>query len=71
MSAAVQDNQLRVAIENADFGPLPMPSGLRESLTNTLNDRLLSLLAKLPAGVRLKNVAVAGGNLTLTAAVGK
>ncbi len=69
LNAAVVDDQLTATIESADFGPVPVPNDLLASLTSTINDNLLSLANKLPADVRLKSIAIADGNLTLTADV--
>jgi len=69
LNAAVVEGQLTTTIEKADFGPVPVPNNLLTSLTSTINDNLLSLVNKLPAGVRLKSIAIADGNLTLTADV--
>lgn len=70
MTATVQNDQMAIGIESANFGPVPAPSGILDSLTSTVNDNLLSLVNKLPAGVKIKNIVIADGTLTLTAFLG-
>ncbi len=69
MNASIVDNRMQVAIESADFGPVPVPQDLLNSLTTTINDQLLSLFSGLPTGVGIKSIAIADGSLTLTAIV--
>jgi len=69
MNASIVDNRMQVAIESADFGPVPAPQDLLNSLTTTINDKLLSLFSGLPTGVGIKSIAIADGSLTLTAVV--
>jgi hypothetical protein len=69
LNTPVVDGNVTAAIEKADFGPIPVPTGLLDSLTQTVNDNLLSLINKLPAGVQLKSIAIADGVMTLTANV--
>lgn len=69
MNASIKDNALKVIIDSADFGPVPVPQGVLDSLTSTVNDELLALVSGLPTGVGLKGVSVNDGLLTLTAVV--
>ncbi|MBI3240995.1 MAG: LmeA family phospholipid-binding protein [Chloroflexi bacterium] len=69
VNVTLVDGQMAATIEKADFGPVPVPSDLLSSLTSTINDNLLALADKLPSDVRLKSIAIADGNLTLTADV--
>ena len=69
LNTAVVDGKVTATIEKADFGPIPVPASLLDSLTKTINDDLLSLMDKLPAGVQLKSIAIADGVMTLTANV--
>lgn len=69
MNASIVDNQMQVAIESADFGPVPAPQDTLSALTSTINDKLLSLFSGLPTGVGIKNITIADGNLTLTMTV--
>jgi len=68
-TAVATDGQLTATLEKADFGPLPVPTSLLDSLTTTINDNLLSLMNKLPAGVQLKSITIADGTMALTANV--
>lgn len=69
MNATIVDNKLQVAIESADFGPLPVPQGILDSLAATINDQLLAAMSGLPTGVGLKNIVIADGTLTITTIV--
>lgn len=69
LNTVVVDGKVTTTIERADFGPIPAPTRLLDSLTETINDDLLSLMDKLPAGVQLKSIAIADGVMTLTANV--
>jgi hypothetical protein len=69
MNAAIIDNKLQVVIESADFGPVPIPQGVLDSLAKTINDQLLAAMSGLPTGVGLKDIAIADGTLTITAIV--
>lgn len=66
---AVQNNQVQVAVESADFGPVPMPQAVLDTFTTSINNQLASLVAGLPAGVAIQDIAIADGTLTLTALV--
>ena len=69
MNAAIVNNKLAVSIESANLGPLPVPQSVLESLTSTINDRLIALAGNLPTGVGLKSITIADKQLTLTAVV--
>jgi hypothetical protein len=68
-NAVLQDNHLQVAIDTADFGPVPVPQTVLDSLTSTINNQLAPLGSRLPTGVALKDIAIADGQLTMTALV--
>jgi hypothetical protein len=69
MNPVIVDNKLKVTIESADFGPVPAPQSVLDSLASTVNDQLLTLVGQMPTGVGLKSIAIADGNLTLTTVV--
>lgn len=69
MNPVIVDNKLQVKIESADFGPVPAPQNVLDSLASTINDQLLSMVSGLPTGVGLKSIAIADGTLTLTTIV--
>ncbi len=69
LNPMIVDNRLQVSIESADFGPIPAPQNVLDSLTAVLNDKLLALASNLPNGVGLKNIVIADGQMTLTAIV--
>ncbi|HLF03304.1 MAG TPA: LmeA family phospholipid-binding protein [Anaerolineales bacterium] len=69
LNPTVADNKLTVTVESADFGPVPVPQDVLSSLTSTVNDQLLAMVSNLPTGVGLKSIAIADGQMTLTAIV--
>lgn len=69
MNATIQDNKLAITVDSANFGPLPVPQAVLDSVTTTMNDNLLELAGDMPTGVGLKSVTIADGLLTLTAVV--
>jgi len=52
-------------ISEADFGPLPVPEALLETLSSNLNAALIGQLETLVPGVRITRLAIADGELTI------
>jgi hypothetical protein len=69
MNATVENNQMKVTVDRASLGPVPVPEDVLNSLTSTLNDKMLALASDLPSGVGLKAIAIADGLMTITAIV--
>ncbi len=53
-------------IASADFGPLPAPEGLKQSLTALLTEAYTGSLGPVATGFRLETIAIADGVMTLT-----
>ncbi len=55
-----------VTIENASVGPMPVPSSLRDTLANDLNDFIAQNVGANNTGFKVTDVEIADGNLTVT-----
>lgn len=69
LNATIEDNKMKLTVDSASLGPVPVPQNVLDSLTSTLNDRLLALASDMPAGVGLKSISIADGAMTVTALV--
>lgn len=65
----VIDAQGRLGFEltSADFGPLPAPQGIRESISDMLSEALAGPMGSLATGFRVTSIAVADGALAIVA----
>jgi hypothetical protein len=53
-------------VVSADFGPLPAPEGLSNTVTDFVNEAYTSALGPVATGFRLEAVSIQNGSLTLT-----
>ena len=60
-----QDGDLGFELTSAEFGPLPLPKGLRESLSALLTEALSGPLGTLATGVKITSVAIDSGELAI------
>jgi uncharacterized protein YpmS len=60
------DGQLRFTAESGTFGPMGVPDEILAQITDTLNEWATGSIAPSLTGVRLSNVVVADGELTVT-----
>jgi len=58
--------QPAIEIASADFGPLPAPEALKESLTAILTEAYTGSLGPIATGFRLENINIANGLMTVT-----
>ena len=58
--------QPAIEIASADFGPLPAPDSLKESLTAILTEAYTGSLGPIATGFRLENINIANGLMTVT-----
>jgi uncharacterized protein YpmS len=66
LSAGVDDQgQLKIVLTSADFGPLPVPNGLMEIITATIQEAYTGALGPVATGFRLQNVTIADGTMTI------
>jgi len=58
--------QPKLEIVTADFGPLPAPVGLKESLTALITEAYTGSLGPVATGFRLESINIANGLMTVT-----
>jgi len=58
--------QPAIEIASADFGPLPAPDALKESLTAILTEAYTGSLGPIATGFRLENINIANGLMTVS-----
>jgi hypothetical protein len=63
------DGRLGFDLTSADFGPLPAPDALRETVSTMLSEALAGPMGSLATGFRVTSVAVADGDLAIVAEV--
>jgi hypothetical protein len=56
-------------VTSADFGPLPAPAALRESLSAVLTEAFTGTLGPLATGLRIRTFAIADGQVAIVAAL--
>jgi hypothetical protein len=66
LNAGVDDQgQLKIEFVSADFGPLPVPDGLKEIITVTVQEAYTGALGPVATGFRLQNVTISDGTMTV------
>jgi uncharacterized protein YpmS len=66
LNAEVDDQgQLKIELVSADFGPLPVPDGLKEIITATVQEAYTGALGPVATGFRLQSIAISGGTMTI------
>lgn len=68
-AAVAQDGTLTFAVESADFGPIPVPASLLESLSSGLNEAFTGKVGSLATGVKITSIGIADGNMAIIGAV--
>ncbi|MGB7876684.1 MAG: hypothetical protein WBL25_20060 [Anaerolineales bacterium] len=58
--------QPRIEIATADFGPFPVPDGLKQSLTAIITEAYTGSLGPVATGFRLDRIDIANGLMTVT-----
>lgn len=66
LSAGVDDQgKLKIELTSANFGPFPVPNGLKEILTATIQEAYVGALGPVATGFKLKNVIIADGTMAI------
>jgi len=66
LSAGVDEQgQLKIELSSADFGPLPVPNGLKEIITTTIQEAYTGALGPVATGFRLQSVTIADSTMTI------
>jgi hypothetical protein len=63
------EGQLQVDIDEADFGPLPVPQSMLDTLSDRLNEGITGVGGLQASGVRITSIAIADGKMALTGTV--
>ena len=56
----------KIEIASADFGPLPAPDGLKQSMTALITEAYTGSLGPVATGFRLENINIQNGIMTVT-----
>ena len=66
LSAGVDtQSQLKIELVSADFGPLPVPTGLKDFITAAIQEAYTGALGPVATGFRLISVAISDGKMTI------
>jgi hypothetical protein len=60
-----EQGQLKIELLSADFGPLPVPNGLLELATKTIQEAYTGAIGPLATGFRIQNVTISEGSMTI------
>jgi hypothetical protein len=60
------EGTVRFTAEKADFGPLPVPSALLDTLSTTLNEALTGKVGSAASGLKITNILIADGQMAIT-----
>ncbi len=60
-----EQNQLKIELTSADFGPLPVPAGLNDAVAATIQEFYTGAIGPAATGFRLESVTVANGTMTI------
>ena len=63
------NGQPQVDIASADFGPLPAPEGLRDTMAAMIREAYTGSLGPVATGLRIENIQIADGIMTVTGRV--
>ncbi len=66
LTASVDEQgQLKIELTSADFGPLPVPAGLKDAATATIQEALTGAIGPAALGFRLESITIADGKMTI------
>jgi hypothetical protein len=60
-----EQGQLKIVLSSADFGPLPVPNGLKEIISTTIQEAYTGALGPIATGFRLQSVTITDGTMTI------
>ncbi|MGE5376412.1 MAG: hypothetical protein ACM3XO_15240 [Bacteroidota bacterium] len=64
-----QNGQPKVDIASADFGPLPAPEGLRDTVAAMIREAYMGSLGPVATGLRIESINIADGVMTINGRV--
>ncbi len=66
LSAGIDaQGQLKIELESADFGPLPVPEALRNVITATVQEAYTGAVGPAATGIRIESITLADGTMTV------
>jgi len=72
LSAAVTpEGALKLSVDQANFGPLPVPASLLDDLSKALDEGLTGKLGSQASGLKITSLLIADGQMTITGTVKK
>ena len=67
VSAGVDpQGQILIDVTTADFGPMPVPAGLKDSVTAAIQEAYTGAIGPAAIGFRLESITVANGSMTIS-----
>ena len=55
----------KIEIVSADFGPFPVPNGIKEAMTTMISEAYTGPLGPVATGLRIESIVIADGNMTI------
>lgn len=67
VSVGVDENgQPKIDVVSADFGPLPAPKGITETISAMIREAYTGSLGPVATGLRIENISIANGIMTIS-----
>jgi uncharacterized protein YpmS len=67
LTAGVSDTgELFIEVSSIDFGPLPVPEGIRDAISATIEEAYTGAIGPAATGLRLETVQIEDGVMTIT-----
>ena len=60
-----EQGQLKIELTAADFGPLPVPKGLKDIVTAMVKEAYTGSIGPAATGIRLTSITIADGTMTI------
>ena len=63
------EGQISFTVEKADFGPVPVPKSLLESLSSGLNEAFTGKVGSFATGIKITSIGISDGNMAIIGTV--
>ncbi len=60
-----ENNNPRIEILSADFGPLPAPSGIKEAITAMIQEAYTGSVGPVATGLRIQSISISNGIMSI------
>jgi len=64
-----ENGKPKIEIASADFGPFPVPEGIKEAITRMIEEAYTGSLGPVATGLRIESIAIADGLMTISGRV--